>query len=131
MRNWSRRYVPWSRRKEWVADYASTGVTLGRHPIAHYRQQLRAMEVIPARDLMLLRHGLHARIAGCVIARLRPSTASGRISLSIEDKTGISNAIVDPDLYEANRSLVTSANSNGRGRSPECRQGYPYPNEAH
>jgi error-prone DNA polymerase len=92
-----------------VADYASIGVTVGRHPMAHYRQQLRVMEVIPARDLMLLRHGVKARIAGCVIARQRPGTAQGFIFLSIEDETGISNAIIDPDLYERNRSLVTYA----------------------
>jgi len=44
-----------------------------------------------------------------VIARQRPGTAHGFIFLSLEDETGIANAIVDPDLYEANRSLVTSA----------------------
>jgi error-prone DNA polymerase len=92
-----------------VADYASTGVTVGRHPMAHYRQQLRAMDIIPTRDLILLRHGVKARIAGCVIARQRPGTAHGFIFLSIEDETGISNAIIDPDLYERNRSLVTYA----------------------
>jgi error-prone DNA polymerase len=92
-----------------VADYASTGVTVGRHPMAHYRQQLHSMEVVSARDLSLLRHGVKARIAGCVIARQRPGTAHGFIFLSIEDETGISNAIIDPELYEQNRSLVTYA----------------------
>jgi error-prone DNA polymerase len=92
-----------------VADYASTGVTVGRHPMAHYRQQLRAMDIIPAQDLTLLKHGVKTRIAGCVIARQRPGTAHGFIFLSIEDETGISNAIIDPDLYERNRSLVTYA----------------------
>ena len=92
-----------------VADYASTGVTVGRHPMAHCRPQLHAMRAIAARDLPLLRHGVIARIAGCVIARQRPGTAHGFIFLSIEDETGISNAIIDPDLYENNRSLVTYA----------------------
>ncbi len=50
-----------------------------------------------------------ARVAGQVIARQRPGTAHGFIFLSLEDETGIANAIVDPDLYEANRSLVTYA----------------------
>jgi error-prone DNA polymerase len=68
-----------------VADYASTGVTVGRHPMAHCRPQLRAMKIVPARDLPLLRHGITARIAGCVIARQRPGTAHGFIFLSIED----------------------------------------------
>jgi len=92
-----------------VADYSSTGVTVGRHPMAHYRQQLRAMRVSSAGDLIKLRHGVKARIAGCVIARQRPGTAHGFIFLSIEDETGIANAIIDPDLYERYRSLVTYA----------------------
>ena len=92
-----------------VADYASTGVTVGRHPMAHCRQELIALQIIRAGDLSLLRHGVKARIAGCVIARQRPGTAHGFIFLSIEDETGIANAIIDPDLYETYRSLVTYA----------------------
>lgn len=92
-----------------VADYAGTGVTVGRHPMAHCREQLRTMSVSRANDLCMLRHGVKARIAGCVIARQRPGTAHGFIFLSIEDETGISNAIIDPELYERNRSLVTYA----------------------
>ncbi len=49
------------------------------------------------------------RTAGQVIARQRPGTAYGFIILSLEDETGIANVIVDPDLYEANRFLVTYA----------------------
>jgi len=67
------------------------------------------MNVCRADDLRRLRHGVKARIAGCVIARQRPGTAHGFIFLSIEDETGISNAIIDPELYEQNRSLVTYA----------------------
>ncbi|RSL18727.1 DnaE-like error-prone DNA polymerase [Edaphobacter aggregans] len=98
---------PMEPQERMVADYASTGVTVGRHPMAHCRQQLRAMRVVRAGDLSLLRHGVKARIAGCVIARQRPGTAHGFIFLSIEDETGIANAIVDPELYERYRSLVT------------------------
>ena len=92
-----------------IADYAGTGVTVGRHPMAHCRPRLLSMNVFRAGDLKLARHGVKARIAGQVIARQRPGTAHGFIFLSIEDETGIANAIVDPDLYEANRSLVTYA----------------------
>ena len=92
-----------------VADYAGTGVTVGRHPMAHRREQLNNMRVCRAADLRLLRHGRHTRIAGCVIARQRPGTAHGFIFMSIEDETGIANAIIDPNLYEENRSLVTYA----------------------
>ena len=92
-----------------VADYAGTGVTVGRHPMAHCRARLRDMQVFRAGDLRLVRHGVKLRIAGQVIARQRPGTAHGFIFLSLEDETGIANAIIDPDLYEANRSLVTYA----------------------
>lgn len=77
--------------------------------MAHCRTRLRSLNVFRAGDLKLARHGIKARIAGQVIARQRPGTAHGFIFLSIEDETGIANAIVDPDLYEANRSLVTCA----------------------
>ncbi|HEY6374908.1 MAG TPA: OB-fold nucleic acid binding domain-containing protein, partial [Edaphobacter sp.] len=100
---------PMEPQERMVADYASTGVTVGRHPMAHCRQQLRSMRVVRAGDLSLLRHGVKTRIAGCVIARQRPGTAHGFIFLSIEDETGIANAIVDPELYERYRSLVTYA----------------------
>ncbi len=92
-----------------VADYAGTGVTVGRHPMAHCRARMRVLQVFRAGDLKLVRHGVQIRIAGQVIARQRPGTAHGFIFLSLEDETGIANVIVDPDLYEANRSLVTYA----------------------
>ena len=100
---------PMNPEERMVADYAGTGVTVGRHPMAHCRARLRDMRVFRAGDLKLIRHGTVARIAGQVIARQRPGTAHGFIFLSLEDETGIANAIVDPDLYEANRSLVTYA----------------------
>ena len=90
-----------------MADYSGTGVTVGRHPMAHCRSELRRMEVFPASYLRSTRHGTKVRIAGCVIARQRPGTAHGFIFLSLEDETGICNAIIDPDLYEKNRNLVT------------------------
>ncbi len=92
-----------------IADYAGTSVTVGRHPMAHCRTQLHRMQVFRAGDLKLMRHGTRLRIGGQVIARQRPGTAHGFIFLSLEDETGIANAIIDPDLYEANRSLVTYA----------------------
>jgi error-prone DNA polymerase len=52
-------------------------------------------------------NGIYARIAGAVIARQRPGTAEGFIFLSLEDETGISNAIIHPELYEQNRVAVT------------------------
>ncbi len=92
-----------------IADYAGTGVTVGRHPMAHCRPHMRTLNVLRAEDLRLLKHGVTARIAGAVIARQRPGTAHGFIFLSIEDETGIANAIIGPELYEQHRAVVTYA----------------------
>ncbi len=95
--------------KRVVADYTATGVTVGRHLVAHYSRQLHGSLVICAADLRQLRHGARTHIAGCVIARQRPVTAPGLIFLSNEDETGVANAIIEPDLYERHRALVTYA----------------------
>ncbi|MGH9510319.1 MAG: OB-fold nucleic acid binding domain-containing protein, partial [Terriglobales bacterium] len=59
-------------------------------------------------DLPQLEAGKHLRIAGCVIARQRPGTARGFLFLSLEDETGIANAIVTPDLFGRNRAVLVS-----------------------
>ncbi len=102
---------PMNPQERLAADYTGTGVTVGRHPMALYRDRLRGLGVSSARELTGLRHGAPARIAGAVIARQRPGTAHGFIFLSIEDETGIANAIIEPDLYERHRALVTYAPS--------------------
>jgi len=90
-----------------VADFESTGVTLGPHPMAYHRLEMNAAGVLPAASLRGVPDGTYARIAGAVIARQRPGTAEGFIFLSLEDETGISNAIINPQLYEQNRATVT------------------------
>jgi error-prone DNA polymerase len=74
--------------------------------MVYRREELNRMKVVRAIDLPYLRHGQWTRIAGCVISRQRPGTANGFIFLSLEDETGISNAIITPDLYDQNRLLV-------------------------
>ena len=89
-----------------IADYHGTGLTVGPHPMLYRREEMNRMRVIRATDLQYMKHGQNVRIAGCVIARQRPGTANGFIFLSLEDETGISNAIITPDLYDQNRLLV-------------------------
>jgi len=89
-----------------IADYHGTGLTVGHHPMLYRRKEMNRMHVVRAIDLCRLKHGQITRIAGCVIARQRPGTANGFIFLSLEDETGISNAIIMPDLYDQNRLLV-------------------------
>jgi error-prone DNA polymerase len=90
-----------------VADYAGTGLTVGGHPVACRRKQLRRDKILSATELRSARDGSFVRIAGCVIARQRPGTAMGFIFLSMEDETGIANVIVPPHLYEKHRLTVT------------------------
>jgi error-prone DNA polymerase len=87
------------------ADFAGTHLTVGRHPMALIRPQLT--DVWRAGDLPRARHGDWLRIAGNVICRQRPGTAKGFVFISLEDETGISNAIVRPDLFEELRLVIT------------------------
>jgi error-prone DNA polymerase len=90
-----------------VADYAGTGLTVGKHPMHYRRAELRAQGILSSEDMRHCRDGVWVRAAGCVIARQRPGTAKGFIFISMEDETGIANVIVTPDVYEQNRLVVT------------------------
>jgi error-prone DNA polymerase len=83
-----------------VADFAGTGLTVGPHPMAYQRDELRRKGVLTAIELETTPNGKWVKAAGCVIARQRPGTAHGFVFLSLEDETGIANAIIAPDIYE-------------------------------
>ncbi|HYX69148.1 MAG TPA: error-prone DNA polymerase [Terriglobales bacterium] len=91
-----------------VADFRGTGLTVGPHPMAYQRARLDALGVRRASELARLPQGRRVRVAGCVIARQRPGSARGFVFLSLEDETGIANAILTPDVYTANRFTVVS-----------------------
>ena len=92
-----------------VADYASTGLTLGRHPLALLRAHLSRMRFATAGELKLLPGGTRARAAGIVTGRQRPSTASGTVFVTLEDETGYVNVIVWPHLIERQRRELLGA----------------------
>ena len=91
-----------------VADFRGTGMTVGPHPMAYHRARMDAIGVRKASDLAGIPNGHYLWIGGCVIARQRPGTAKGFVFLSLEDETGVANAIIMPDLFQKNRLLVTS-----------------------
>ncbi|MEP6960887.1 MAG: error-prone DNA polymerase [Acidobacteriota bacterium] len=91
------------------ADYYGTGLTIGPHPMYLFRAELRAKGVLSADELKYAHKGRRVRLAGCVICRQRPGTANGFMFLSIEDETGIANAIVEPPLFEANKATLVNA----------------------
>ena len=90
-----------------IADYAGTGLTVGKHPMHYRRSELRRQGIQSAEELRHCRHGEFVRTAGCIVARQRPGTAKGFIFLSMEDETGIANVVVTPNLYDRDRLLVT------------------------
>ncbi len=89
-----------------VADFRGTGVTIGRHPMAYRRAEMQALGVTPAAYLARIPDGRLVRIAGSVIVRQRPGTAKGFVFLSMEDETGVMNAIITPDIYDRHRLAV-------------------------
>jgi error-prone DNA polymerase len=89
-----------------VADFRGTGMTVGPHPMSYHRGRMERMGVRRAIELGQLPNGRKVRIAGGVIARQRPGTAKGFVFLSLEDETGVANAIVNPDLFQQNRLLL-------------------------
>jgi error-prone DNA polymerase len=91
-----------------VADFRATGLTVGPHPMQYRRAEMKRMGIYRAADLASLPHGRRLRIGGCVIARQRPGTAKGMMFMSLEDETGIANAIFSPDLLQKNRVLLIS-----------------------
>jgi error-prone DNA polymerase len=93
-----------------VADFRGTGLTVGPHPMAYRRRHMDLLGVRRAIDLEKIPNGRRVRVAGSVIARQRPGTAHGFVFLSLEDETGIANAIITPDLFEKNRLLLVSEN---------------------
>ena len=95
--------------EETLADYVATGLTTGPHPMTYLRGDLDAQCVLSAAKLEHLRHGSLVKTAGVVIVRQRPGTAKGFLFITLEDETGISNLIVTPDLFQANRLLLISA----------------------
>ena len=100
--------APMTNEERLVADFHATGLTVGPHPMKYRRAEMKKMGIIRACDLAQLPNGRRLRIGGCVIARQRPGTAKGMMFMSLEDETGIANAIFSPDLLQKNRVLLIS-----------------------
>jgi len=97
---------PMTEAERLVADYAGTGLTVGRHPMALRREELAMRGVLRASDLRAARPGRRVRAAGMVITRQRPGTAKGFVFLTLEDETGVANIIVRPDLFARERLAI-------------------------
>jgi error-prone DNA polymerase len=86
-----------------IADYATTGLTLGRHPLALLRKRLSRMRISTTEMIRSLPTGKRVRTAGIVTCRQRPGTANGVVFVTLEDETGHLNVIVWASLVEKQR----------------------------
>jgi DNA polymerase III, alpha subunit len=94
---------------EIIADYRHLGLTLRRHPLALLRERLQRRRVRRADELAALANGCSLSVAGLVMFRQRPQTASGLMFMTLEDETGIVNLIVSARRLEALREVLLDA----------------------
>ncbi|WP_158818581.1 error-prone DNA polymerase [Methylocapsa sp. S129] len=92
-----------------VEDYRSLALSLKAHPVAFMRRRLEARGILRSEALAEMKSGARVAVAGLVLVRQRPGTASGVIFMTIEDETGIANVIVWPKVFERLRPIVIGA----------------------
>jgi len=95
--------------EEVLWDYAATGLTLRRHPLALLRPRLARLGLKSAAQLEAVKSGRHAKACGIVTGRQKPQTAKGTLFVTLEDETGNVQVIVWPKVYEAHRSTILGA----------------------
>ncbi len=95
--------------EETMADFRTSGLTPGHHPMAYARHQLKARGVLTTAELPSRPAGSRVRFAGAVIVRQRPGTAHGVLFVTLEDETGMAQAIISPDQMRDHRRLIVHA----------------------
>jgi error-prone DNA polymerase len=91
-----------------LADYRSTGMTLGEHPMELLRDEL-GRDVALGIELERMRDGSAVEVAGLVVARQRPATAKGVVFMLLEDESGTINLVIPPPVFERHRAEVRTA----------------------
>ena len=90
-------------------DYRTTGLSLKAHPCRFFRPLLTSLGAVPTAELKAMKDGARVTVGGLVLIRQRPGTAKGVVFATLEDETGIANAVVWRDVFTANRRTVMSA----------------------
>jgi error-prone DNA polymerase len=91
---------PLQAAEQLVLDYGRKGLSVNDHPLRHHRKRLQKLGAIRAGDLFYLPRGRRVALAGLVLARQRPATASGVVFMTLEDETGAANLIVYARVFE-------------------------------
>jgi len=92
-----------------VADYKALTLSLKAHPVSFLRPRLARRGTVKAESLGQLRDGSMVEVAGLVLVRQRPGTASGVIFATLEDETGVANIVIWSKVFEAHRKAVLGA----------------------
>jgi error-prone DNA polymerase len=100
---------PMSLGEHVVEDYRHLSLSLKAHPVALLRHRLKEQSILRTEELAHVPSGRRVSTAGLVLVRQRPGSASGVIFLTLEDETGIANAIVWPKVFEMLRPIIIAA----------------------
>jgi error-prone DNA polymerase len=100
--------VPMTIPERMDADFRGTGLSIGRHPVAYHRAELRKLGAVRATDTYQMTNGAQVVVGGWVIVRQRPGTAKGFVFLTLEDETGVSNIIITPQIFDKNRLTLVN-----------------------
>jgi error-prone DNA polymerase len=92
-----------------AADFRVSTITTGPHPMCYFREELNRRGIVPAAELPRQPDDSRVKTAGSVIVRQRPGTARGLLFLTLEDETGMCQAVVMPDVLQAHRSVLVGA----------------------
>jgi error-prone DNA polymerase len=92
-----------------VYDYAATSLSVKAHPVSFIREKLRQLHIITTQELTTAKDGDHVKVAGLVIVRQRPGTASGICFMTIEDETSFANVVVFENLFKKYRREVVQS----------------------
>ena len=101
--------TPMKEGREVVEDYRSVGLSLGQHPVAFLRTELRSRGMVTCEEVRLGRDGRRVVVPGIVLVRQKPGSAKGVMFITIEDETGMANLVLWADRFEKQRRLVLSA----------------------
>ena len=95
--------------REVVEDYAHTGLSLRRHPVAFLRERLARRRIQTCAEAMAAPNRRWTHVAGLVLVRQRPGSAKGVMFITLEDETGIANLVLWPKTFEMHRRIVLGA----------------------
>jgi DNA polymerase-3 subunit alpha/error-prone DNA polymerase len=95
--------------EEVIEDYRALSLSLKAHPVSFLREDFKGLGITRSVDLLTVPNGRRVTIGGVVLVRQRPGSANGVIFLTIEDETGVANAIVWPTIFDRFRSVVMGA----------------------